>query len=63
MTKGPISPVAASSTANPASRRWGITQLPVQEKDYFLQLSRNVALQPYFFYHGAAVEFVERGRG
>jgi hypothetical protein len=45
------------------SRRWGITRLPLQDRDYFLLLSRNVALQPYFFYHGDVVEFVERGRG
>jgi len=48
---------------DPASRKWGITRLPLQEQDYFLVLSRNVALQPYFFYHGSVVEFVERGRG
>jgi hypothetical protein len=48
---------------DPESRRWGITRLPLQERDYFRALSRNVALQPYFFYDGAAVEFVEREQG
>jgi hypothetical protein len=48
---------------DPTSRRWGIRRLPIQAKDYFHELSRNVALQPYFFYHGSVVEFVERERG
>jgi tetratricopeptide (TPR) repeat protein len=48
---------------DPISRKWGITRLPLQERDYFLALSRNVALQPYFFYHGPVIEFVERERG
>jgi hypothetical protein len=48
---------------DPVSRRWGITRLPLQVQDYFGELSRNVALQPYFFYHGAVIEFVERKRG
>jgi tetratricopeptide (TPR) repeat protein len=48
---------------DPASRRWGITRLPVQQDDYFRALSRNVALQPFFFYDGVAVEIVEREQG
>ena len=48
---------------DPASRRWGITRLPIQEDDYFRALSRNIALQPFFFYDGAAVEIVEREQG
>ena len=48
---------------DPASRRWGIARLPIQEDDYFRTLSRNIALQPFFFYDGAAVEIVERGPG
>jgi hypothetical protein len=48
---------------DPISRKWGITRLPAPGEDYFELLSRNVALQPYFFYHGTVVEFVERGRG
>jgi len=47
---------------DPISRKWGITRLPLQSQDYFDVLSRNVALQPYFFYHGRAVEFLERDR-
>jgi tetratricopeptide (TPR) repeat protein len=48
---------------DPQTRRWGITRLPLQENDYFRALSRNVALQPYFFYDGEAVEIVEREQG
>jgi tetratricopeptide (TPR) repeat protein len=48
---------------DPQSRRWGITRLALREQDYFRALSRNVALQPYFFYDGEAVEIVEREQG
>ena len=48
---------------HPDTRRWGVTRLALDESDYFRRLSRNIALQPYFFYHGHVLEFVERERG
>jgi len=33
-------------------RRWMFRRLSLSESDYFKVFSRNIALQPYFFYRG-----------
>ena len=32
------------------TRQWTLRRLPLAGEDYFEGLSRNIALQPYFFY-------------
>ncbi len=39
------------------SRRWGLTRLPLSQKDYFSLLLKNVALQPYFYFRDAVLSY------
>ena len=48
---------------DPNTRRWGVTRIPLVEADYFLRLSQNIALRPYFFYHGEVLEYVNAESG
>ena len=38
-------------------RRWIFRRLSLSESDYFTIFSRNIALQPYFFYRGDVFVF------
>jgi len=44
-------------------RRWNLRRLPLVGRDYFPRLSRNVALQPYFFYREGVFTFVPSRSG
>lgn len=44
-------------------RRWELRRLPVAGDDYFPGLSRNIALQPYFFYREGVFTFVPSRSG
>ncbi len=39
-------------------QRWNLRRLPLVGRDYFPRLSRNIALQPYFFYRGGVFTYV-----
>ena len=39
-------------------RRWNLRRLPLAGRDYFPRLSRNIALQPYFFYREGVFTYV-----
>jgi len=43
--------------------RWGAKRLPLTGKDYFPTFSRNIALQPYFFYRGDVFSYVVDKQG
>ncbi len=45
------------------NRRWGLTRLPLSLKDYFSVLSKNIALQPYFYYRDAVLAYQPVGTG
>ena len=48
---------------DPNTRRWGLKRLPLADDDYFRLLWQNIALKPYFFYHGDVVEYVQPREG
>ena len=48
---------------DPNTRRWGLKRLPLAEDDYFQLLWQNIALKPYFFYHGDVLEYVQPREG
>ena len=48
---------------DPNTRRWGLKRLPLAEDDYFRLLWQNIALKPYFFYHGDVLEYVQPREG
>ena len=39
-------------------QRWNLRRLPLAGRDYFPRLSRNIALQPYFFYREGVFTYV-----
>lgn len=43
------------------TRRWGLTRQSLTDNDYFPQFSRNVALQPYFYYRDGVLAY-EQGK-
>lgn len=43
--------------------RWTLRRLPLEEADYFGHFSRNIALQPYFFYREGVFAFVPARSG
>lgn len=45
------------------SRRWGLTRLSLSQKDYFSLLSKNIALQPYFYFRDAVLTYQPAGTG
>jgi tetratricopeptide (TPR) repeat protein len=44
-------------------KRWQLSRLPLSEQDYFPELARNIALQPYFFYREGVFTYVPARAG
>ena len=43
--------------------RWSLKRLPLGKSDYFPNFSRNIALQPYFFYREGVYVFLKSNQG
>ena len=48
---------------NDSGNQWGLRRLPVQPKDYIGLLTKNVALQPYFYFRGTVLAYLPAKAG